>query len=115
MQPAIDPSQLEMLRAIAVGVVLGVIDRTTGRVRFFRAGHGPGEFAGHSELVRTGLVGEVGSWGFSLTLRGGEIASFYRNSSLNEDLIWQSLPKDIVDIILLEIGLPLAAAFQTFP
>jgi hypothetical protein len=115
MQPRLDPSQLELLRGTSVGVLLGVIDRTTGIVRFFRAGHGPGEFAGHLALLQSGLVSDFGSWGFSLTLLNGQITSFYRNSSLNEDLIWQSLPDDIVDIILVESGLSLAPGFQRFP
>jgi hypothetical protein len=115
MQPKLDPSQLDVLHATIEGVLLGVIDRASGVVRFFRAGRGPGEFAGHLELVRAGIIAETGCWGFSLTLRNGRIAAFYRNSSLNEELSWQSLPDDIADIILFETGLLLTDGFQRFP
>jgi hypothetical protein len=63
------------------------------------------EFPGHTELMTAGLV-RLGDRGFSLSLYGGKVKAFYRNSVLNRSLplasIGHALAETIVGLISVE-------------
>ena len=115
----VDVATLQRLRTVVDAIMIGVVERSTGVTHLYEAApitNVPLErFAGHSELVRHGVVSAAESLGFSIHVSGGKVRAFYRTSILNRDLEDFSVPYAMMLKVLDEVGLPRSSDFRSYP
>jgi hypothetical protein len=108
----------EQMKASHEALLLGIIT-ATGGVALFRAGPhlsvSAGLFPGHAEVLSVGKCPPDPVGGFSIYIRNGKLAAFYRNSILNRSKSAFCLPRSDVDDILSMLGSAFEATFQVYP
>jgi hypothetical protein len=124
--PNIPPSKLEVdaasrlrLRSIVDGIVIGVVERSTGVIHLYEAAATTdiklGCVAGHAELIRLRLVSGDDALGFSMHVTNGTVRAFYRASILNRDCEDFAIPYAMIFKVIDAVGLPRSPDFRAYP
>ena len=115
----LDETSRHIWASMANGILLGAIDRRSGRVQLVQAApvtdaNGK-RFSGHRDMLRYGAISETERVGFSLEIASGEIRAFYRTSILNREYEDFAIPNDMMLALLAVIGFPRSAHFPSYP
>jgi hypothetical protein len=115
----LDETSGHILASMANGILLGAIDRRSGRVQLMQAASvtdaNAKQFSGHRDMLRYGAISEAERLGFSLEIASGEIRAFYRTSILNREYEDFAIPNDMMLEVLAVIGLARSADFSSYP
>jgi hypothetical protein len=108
-----------VLASMQDGLLIGVYQLHNQQVQLFIADNitnsAAHRFAGHRDLIRSGILRLDEALGFSLQVTGGEIRSFYRTSILNRDFDDFCIPDAIMLEVIAALRLPTASGFRSYP